>query len=207
MSHSILLRASAAAFPAVFVVHDIAEALQAARADESLGRLLGRASPRAAALFERRLRLEEREYLAAAAGAFALGAAAAWPVVARPRRGPALTFFTAAVMLRLANSLVHAVETAAPRDTSGVAGDAGGGGAASAPAPRLSPGAASALALGLPYCLLTLRALSRAGLATPGELLRALVLGAALMPAAAVTLRLGARLAGERAGAPVAGAA
>ncbi len=200
MSHSIPLRASAAAFPAVFLVHDVAEALQAARADESLGRLLGRASPRAAALFERRLRLEEREYLAAAAGAFALGAAAAWPVAARPRRGPALTFFTAAVMLRLANSLVHAAATAAPRTPSAAAGDAAGGVAASAPASRLSPGAASALVLGLPYCLLALRALRRAGLATPGELLRALVLGATLMPAAAVTLRLVARLAVGHAG-------
>jgi hypothetical protein len=69
---------------------------------------------------------------------------------------------------------------------------------------RFSPGAPSALVLGLPYCLLTLRALRRAGLATPRELLPALVLGAALMPAAAVTLRLGARLAGGHAGRPAA---
>lgn len=167
------LRALAAAFPLVFLPHDAAEALRAGDTDGALVGLAERVSPAAAGALGRRFSLDRRQYAAAGGVAALLGALAAWPFAVVPQRGPLLAVFEVALMLRLANSVLHVVQAGITR--------------------RAAPGTGTAAAVGLPYCLLTLAALRRDGLLRGADAAAAVVAGAALMPAAALVLRAAAR--------------
>ena len=121
----------------------------------------------------RRFSLDRRQYAAAGGAAALLGALAAWPFAVAPRRGPQLAVFEVVLMLRLANSVLHVVQAGITR--------------------RAAPGTATAAALGLPYCLVTLVVLRRDGLLRGADAAAAVAAGAALMPVAALVLRAAAR--------------
>jgi hypothetical protein len=173
-------RAAVAAFPLVFLPHEIEEALLAARTDEmvrdldaALRRRLGDRSPDLAARYQTHLALTTEQGPRMVAITAALGAAAAWPVALRPRPGRALELFAAVTGLRLVNAVMHVVQSAVTR--------------------RYAPGTSTGLLIAVPYSLLTLRALRRAGLLTRWQVLRTTLAGLALLPAAAVVLRLASR--------------
>ncbi len=173
-------RAAIAAFPLVFLPHELEEALFVARTDEMVRRLdevlrqrLGDGTPDLTGFYKERLGLTRDEAVRAAAIAAALGAATAWPLALRPRRGPALYVFAAMTGLRLVNGAMHVTQAAVAR--------------------RYAPGMATGIAIALPYSLLTLRALRRAGLLEKGDAARATLSGLALLPAAAAAIRLAAR--------------
>ena len=173
-------RAAVAAFPLVFLPHELEEAAYTARTDEmvrrvdaALRRRIGERTPDLAGFYHKHLELETGEAFKAAAIVAGLGAAAAWPVALRPRRGPALQLFAAAAGLRLVNGVMHLGQAATAR--------------------RYAPGMATGLAVAVPYSLLTLRALRRAGLLEQGEAVRATLAGLALLPPAAAALRVASR--------------
>ena len=173
MDRPTTLRALAAAFPFVFLPHDGAEARRAGDTDATLAGLAERVSPAAAAALGQGFSLDRRQYAAAGRAAALLGALAAWPFALAPRRGPLLTVFEVALMMRLANSVLHVVQAGITR--------------------RAAPGTGTAAAVGLPYCLVTLAVLRRDGLLRGADAAAAVVAGAALMPAAALVLRTAAR--------------
>jgi hypothetical protein len=172
------MRAAIAAFPLVFLAHDLEEALGAQRMNELLGRpLAGRLEELvpggAPAWFVGLSEVSRDEMLVAAALLFVAGAAAAWPLALRPRRGAFAAAVATAASLRLANSVMHGFHAAVAR--------------------RYVPGLATSLAAGLPVSVAVLRALRRDGLITAPGLAAGVLAGPVLLPPAALLTRLVAR--------------
>lgn len=172
------MRTTIAALPLVFLAHDLEEALGAERMNELLGRplagLLEELVPGGAPARLIDLSEVSRDEMVIAAGlVFAAGAAVAWPLAARPRRGTLATLVATAASLRLANSLMHAVHAGVAR--------------------RYVPGLATSLAVGLPYSLVLLRELRGRDLLGPGALVTAALTGVVMLPPTALLTRLAAR--------------
>jgi hypothetical protein len=171
------VRTAIAAFPLVFVAHDLEEALGAERVNELLGRpLAGRLQelvPSTPSWLVAASEMSRDEMVVAAGLVAAATAAAAWPLAARPRRGLGADLVATAASLRLANSLMHVAHA-------GLTG-------------RYVPGLLTSLTVGLPCSLAMLRLLRRDGLIGSDGLALSVAAGAALLPPAAIVTRIAAR--------------
>jgi Protein of unknown function with HXXEE motif len=172
------VRSTIAASPLVFLTHDLEEALGAERMNELLGRplagRLGELVPGGAPTWLRDASEVSRDEMLIAAGlVFAASAAVAWPLAARPRRGPLATLVATAASLRLANSLMHAAHAGSAR--------------------HYVPGLATSLGVGLPYSLALLHDLRKGNLVSDRGLFGAALAGVLLLPPAALATRLAAR--------------